>query len=162
MNINKVMLMGRLTADPELRMSASGIPNVRFSVAVNRRFAKQGEDRPTADFIPCTAFRQTAEFVSKYFKKGSVIIVFGSLQNDNYKDKDGIERRSYTIMVDEVQFGASKQDGPAARPADDYAPAYQPSAPVAPVQSAPASAPAGGVNTEFFADIKDIEDELPF
>ena len=66
MNINKVMLMGRLTSDPELKMSASGIPNVRFSVAVNRRFAKQGEDRPTADFIPCTAFRQTAEFVSKY------------------------------------------------------------------------------------------------
>lgn len=160
MNINKVMLMGRLTSDPELKMSASGIPNVRFSVAVNRRFAKQGEDRPTADFIPCTAFRQTAEFVSKYFKKGSVIIVFGSIQNDNYKDRDGVERRSYTIMVDEVQFGAAKQDSSSMRPADDYS---QSSAPVSnPVQSAPASAPTAGVNTEFFADIKDIEDELPF
>ena len=160
MNINKVMLMGRLTADPELKMSASGVPNVRFSVAVNRRFAKQGEDRPTADFIPFTAFRQTAEFVSKYFKKGSVIIVFGSIQNDNYKDKDGVERRSYTIMVDEVQFGAAKQDSSSMRPADDYS---QSSAPVSnPVPSAPASAPTAGVNTEFFADIKDIEDELPF
>ena len=160
MNINKVMLMGRLTSDPELKMSASGIPNVRFSVAVNRRFAKQGEDRPTADFIPCTAFRQTAEFVSKYFKKGSVIIVFGSIQNDNYKDRDGVERRSYTIMVDEVQFGATKQDGSAMRSSDDYVPS---SAPVpSPAQSAPAAAPSAGVNTEFFADIKDIEDELPF
>lgn len=160
MNINKVMLMGRLTSDPELKMSASGIPNVRFSVAVNRRFAKQGEDRPTADFIPCTAFRQTAEFVSKYFKKGSVIIVFGSIQNDNYKDRDGVERRSYTIMVDEVQFGATKQDGPSMKSSDDYMPS---SAPVpSPAQSAPAAAPTAGVNTEFFADIKDIEDELPF
>jgi len=157
MNINKVMLMGRLTADPELKMSASGVPNVRFSVAVNRRFAKQGEDRPTADFIPCTAFRQTAEFVSKYFRKGSVIIVFGSIQNDNYKDRDGNERRSYTIMVDEVQFGAAKQDGGSSR--EDYVP----SAPVSnPVPSAPAATPTAGVNTEFFADIKDIEDELPF
>ena len=157
MNINKVMLMGRLTADPELKMSASGVPNVRFSVAVNRRFAKQGEDRPTADFIPCTAFRQTAEFVSKYFRKGSVIIVFGSIQNDNYKDRDGYERRSYSIMVDEVQFGAAKQDGGSSR--EDYAP----SAPVSnPAPSAPAATPTAGVNTEFFADIKDIEDELPF
>ena len=138
-------------------MSASGIPNVRFSVAVNRRFAKQGEDRPTADFIPCTAFRQTAEFVSKYFRKGSVIIVFGSIQNDNYKDRDGNERRSYSIMVDEVQFGAAKQDGGSSR--EDYAP----SAPVSnPAPSAPAATPTAGVNTEFFADIKDIEDELPF
>lgn len=157
MNINKVMLMGRLTADPELKMSASGVPNVRFSVAVNRRFAKQGEDRPTADFIPCTAFRQTAEFVSKYFRKGSVIIVFGSIQNDNYKDRDGNERRSYSIMVDEVQFGAAKQDSGSSR--EDYAP----SAPVSnPAPSAPAATPTAGVNTEFFADIKDIEDELPF
>ncbi|MBO5299703.1 MAG: single-stranded DNA-binding protein [Clostridia bacterium] len=157
MNINKVMLMGRLTADPELKMSASGVPNVRFSVAVNRRFAKQGEDRPPADFIPCTAFRQTAEFVSKYFRKGSVIIVFGSIQNDNYKDRDGNERRSYSIMVDEVQFGAAKQDGGSSR--EDYAP----SAPVSnPAPSAPAATPTAGVNTEFFADIKDIEDELPF
>ena len=156
MNINKVMLMGRLTADPELRMSASGVPNVRFSVAVTRRFAKQGEDRPTADFIRCTAFRQNAEFVSKYFRKGSVIIVFGSLQNDNYKDKDGNDRQSTTVIVDEIQFGETKQS----RGAEDYAP--QSSSPASNPASEPSAAPDQGVNTEFFADIKDIEDELPF
>lgn len=158
MNINKVMLMGRLTSDPELKMSASGIPNVRFSVAINRRFARQGEDRPTADFIRCAAFRQTAEFVSKYFRKGSVIIVFGSLQNDSYKDRDGIDRQSTTVMVDEVQFGETKQDRSQSRSSDDFS---QPAAAANP-GSAPAQAPDNGVNSEFFADIKDIEDELPF
>jgi single-strand DNA-binding protein len=162
MNINKVMLMGRLTADPELKMSASGIPNVRFSVAVNRRFARQGEDRPTADFIRCTAFRQTAEFVSKYFRKGSVIIVFGSLQNDNYKDKDGNDRQSTTVIVDEVQFGETKQDRNQARDQEDYSSHQQAAAQPANTASAPSSDPDAGVNTEFFADIKDIEDELPF
>jgi single-strand DNA-binding protein len=160
MNINKVLLMGRLTADPELKMSASGVPNVRFSVAVNRRFARQGEDRPTADFIRCTAFRQTAEFVSKYFRKGSVIIVFGSLQNDNYKDKDGNDRQSTTVIVDEVQFGETKQDRGQTRDHDDFS--QQSSAPAANTASAPSSGPDSRVNTEFFADIKDIEDELPF
>ena len=158
MNINKVFLMGRLTADPELKMSASGIPNLRFTVAVNRRFAKQGEDRPSADFIRCTAFRQQAEFVSKYFKKGSLIIVFGSLQNDNYKDKDGIDRQSYSVIVDEVQFGEAKSSG-----------SYEP-APVShdfdPNQSRAEKSPVkpaeSGANNEFFADIKDIEEELPF
>ncbi len=161
MNINKVMLMGRLTADPELKMSASGIPNIRFSVAVNRRFTKQGEERPTADFIPCTAFRQQAEFVSKYFKKGSLIIIFGSIQNDNYKDKDGIERRSYTIMVDEVQFGESKQ-GSQTRDTVSYESSRSQPSSSAPVQPVAAADPNGGVNKEFFSDIKDIEDELPF
>ncbi|MBR5720994.1 MAG: single-stranded DNA-binding protein [Clostridia bacterium] len=161
MNINKVMLMGRLTADPELKMSASGVPNVRFSVAVNRRFARQGEDRPTADFIRCTAFRQTAEFVSKYFRKGSVIIVFGSLQNDNYKDRDGNDRQSTTVIVDEVQFGETKQDRSQQRDQDDFS-QPQPASPAANTAAAPSSDPDSGVNSEFFADIKDIEDELPF
>ncbi|MBO4392459.1 MAG: single-stranded DNA-binding protein [Clostridia bacterium] len=161
MNINKVMLMGRLTADPELKMSASGVPNVRFSVAVNRRFARQGEDRPTADFIRCTAFRQTAEFVSKYFRKGSVIIVFGSLQNDNYKDRDGNDRQSTTVIVDEVQFGETKQDRSQQRDQDDFS-QPQPASHADNTAAAPSSDPGAGVNSEFFADIKDIEDELPF
>jgi len=160
MNINKVFLMGRLTADPELKMSQSGVPNLRFTIAVNRRFAKQGEDKPVADFIRCTAFRQQAEFVSKYFKKGSLIIAFGSLQMDNYKDKDGIDRQSYTVIVDEVQFGESKGDRGAVESVSsqsfDSAPTSAERAPVKP------AANNGGANNEFFADIKDIEEELPF
>lgn len=109
MNINKITLMGRLTADPELKISQSNVPVLRLTVAVNRKATKndQGE-RPTADFIDCVCFYQTAEFVSKYFRKGSVIIVFGSLQIDTWQDKNGNNQRSPRVMVDEVQFGESK------------------------------------------------------
>ena len=155
MNINKVILMGRLTADPELKVSAQNVSVVRFTVAVNRRFQSKNEGEPTADFLNCTAFRQTAEFVSKYFKKGSSIIVFGSIQNDNYTDKDGVKRFGVRIMVDEVQFGESKgQTG---------SPAYGQSAGAAPDK--PKNEPeaySNAISNDFFSDIKDIEDELPF
>lgn len=109
MNINKITLMGRLTADPELKMSQSNVPVLRFTVAVNRKIIKQNKDtRPTADFIDCVCFNKTAEFVSKYFKKGSVIIVFGSLQIENWKDKNGNSQRSPRVIVEEVLFGESK------------------------------------------------------
>ena len=99
--------MGRLTADPELRMSQSNVPNIRFTIAVNRRFTRQGET-PAADFFNCVAFRSQAEFVSKHFKKGSLIIVFGSVQIDTWTDRNGVEHRTPNIMVDEVQFGSAK------------------------------------------------------
>ena len=105
--INNVVLMGRLTAAPELKTTQSGISTVRFSVAVERRYNKQGEDRQT-DFIDCVAWRQTAEFVSKYFNKGSMIAVEGSIQTRNYEDKNGNKRKAVEVQVDNVSFCGSK------------------------------------------------------
>ena len=105
--INNVVLMGRLTAAPELKTTQSGISTVRFSVAVERRYNKQGEERQT-DFIDCVAWRQTAEFVSKYFNKGSMIAVEGSIQTRNYEDKNGNKRKAVEVQVDNVSFCGSK------------------------------------------------------
>ena len=105
--INNVVLMGRLTAVPELKTTQSGISTVRFSVAVERRYNKQGEDRQT-DFIDCVAWRQTAEFVSKYFNKGSMIAVIGSIQTRSYEDKNGNKRKAVEVQVDNVSFCGSK------------------------------------------------------
>lgn len=107
MNINKVILMGRLTADPELKTANSGTSIVQFTVAVNRAYSK---DEQKTDFIDCTAFNKKAEFLSKYFRKGSSVIVFGNIQVDSFTDKDGNKRKSTRIIVDEVQFGESKQN----------------------------------------------------
>ncbi len=93
LNLNKVILGGRLTADPELKQTASGTPVTAFSVAVSRKYAAKAENgtptQPTADFINCVAWRNTAEFISKYFQKGSMIAVTGSIQTRNYEDKNG-------------------------------------------------------------------------
>ena len=105
--INNVVLMGRLTAVPELKTTQSGISTVRFSVAVERRYNKQGDERQT-DFIDCVAWRQTAEFVSKYFNKGSMIAVIGSIQTRNYEDKNGNKRKAVEVQVDNVSFCGSK------------------------------------------------------
>lgn len=107
--INNVVLMGRLTAVPELKTTQSGISTVRFSVAVERRYNKQGEERQT-DFIDCVAWRQTAEFVSKYFNKGSMIAVVGSIQTRNYEDKNGNKRKAVEVQVDNVSFCGSKSE----------------------------------------------------
>lgn len=105
--INNVVLMGRLTAAPELKTTQSGISTVRFGVAVERRYNKQGEERQT-DFVDCVAWRQTAEFVSKYFNKGSMIAVIGSIQTRNYEDKNGNKRKAVEVQVDNVSFCGSK------------------------------------------------------
>ena len=110
MNINKIILMGRLTADPELRMSQSNVPNIRFTVAVNRRFTRQGEN-PQADFFSCTAFRNQAEFVSKYFRKGSAICVTGSIQTSTWTDQQGQKRYSTEVVVDEAMFVDARGEG---------------------------------------------------
>ena len=95
-NFNKVILGGRLTADPELRTTATGVSVVSFTVAVNRRFVnKNSEDQPQADFINCTAWRATAEFISRYFKKASSICVVGSIQTRNWTDQQGQNNRDY-------------------------------------------------------------------
>lgn len=105
--INSVVLMGRLTAEPELRSTTSGISITRFTIAVNR-YSKDGEDK--ADFINITAWRKTAEIVSKYFRKGSMIAVQGSIQTDNYTDRDGNKRKSFQVVANNVSFCGSKAE----------------------------------------------------
>ena len=105
--LNRVFLHGRLTKEPELRQTQSGIAVVRFTVAVDRPYSKDKEKE--SDFIECTAWRQTAEFVSRYFSKGSAIIVEGQLRNNNYEDKNKVKHYSYTVLVDNVHFAESKK-----------------------------------------------------
>lgn len=107
--INSVVIMGRLTYEPELRATPSGVSVVRFQVAVDRNYQKAGEERKT-DFIDCTAWRQTAEFVCKYFHKGSMIAVEGSLQTDNYTDQNGEKRKSVQLVASQVSFCGSKAE----------------------------------------------------
>lgn len=108
--LNKVILMGRLTRDPELKNTNSGIPMCRFSVAVERRFADKTTGERTADFLDCTAFKGTAEFVSRYFTKGSMILVEGSVQNNHFTDNNGVKHYNCNIMVDNVSFCGGKND----------------------------------------------------
>lgn len=107
--INNVVLMGRLTAAPELKTTQSGISTIRFGVAVERRYNKQGEEKQT-DFIDCVAWRQTAEFISKYFNKGSMIAVVGSIQTRSYEDKNGNKRKAVEVQVENVSFCGSKSE----------------------------------------------------
>ena len=146
--LNKIILMGRLTRDPELRRTGSGTAVTSFSLAVDRDFKSQSGEKET-DFIDVVAWRNTAEFVSKYFTKGRMAIVEGRLQIRDWTDKDGGKRRTAEVVADNVYFGDSKRDG-----ADSYgAPAY--SAP-----ASRASAPMGGHSD--FAEIGEEDGELPF
>ena len=107
--MNKVILMGRLTRDPEVRYSQgdSQMAIARFSLAVDRRFKRQGET-VTADFFNCTAFGKQGEFVEKYLKQGTKIVVTGRIQNDNYTNKEGQKVYSVQIIVEEIEFAESK------------------------------------------------------
>ena len=109
--LNHITLMGRLTRDPELRYTSSGTPVASFSLAVDRDFAQKGEEKQT-DFIDIVAWRSTAEFVSKYFTKGSMAAVSGRLQIRDWTDREGGKRRSAEVVADNVYFGDSKpKDG---------------------------------------------------
>ena len=108
LNLNKVILGGRLAADPELKQTTSGIPVCSFALAVNRRFQKDGEQ--TADFITCQAWRNTAEFISKYFSKGSSLCVVGSIQTRSWTDQNNQKRYATEVVVDEAMFVDSKND----------------------------------------------------
>lgn len=110
--MNKVILMGRLTRDPDVRYSQndSSMAIARLSLAVDRRYKKQG-DEVTADFFNCTAFGKQAEFVEKYLKQGTKIVVTGRIQNDNYTNKEGQKVYSVQIMVEEIEFAESKAAG---------------------------------------------------
>lgn len=145
--INFVVLMGRLTADPELRTSNSGISYCRFTVAVDRSFTKSGEEKKT-DFINCVAWRQTAEFVSRYFTKGQMIAVEGSIQTGSYTNKDGAKVYTTDILVSQVSFTGDKRSGESA---SEPAPEDKP----------PKQTRAQRVNhTEVTPDMTD--DDLPF
>ncbi len=110
--MNKVILMGRLTADPELRQTQSGISSCRFTVAVDRRFADKNTGERQTDFITCIAWRQTAEFITRYFNKGSMICVEGSLRTGSYQDRNHSDVTHYTtdVYVDNVEFTGSKRE----------------------------------------------------
>lgn len=107
--LNTIIIMGRLVADPELRTTSSGLSVTSFTVAVDRSYARAGEERQT-DFIPVVAWRGTADFVTRYFHKGSMIAVQGSLQTRNYEDKNGNKRTAYEIVASDVSFCGSKAE----------------------------------------------------
>jgi len=109
--LNHIVIMGRLTRDPELRRTGSGIAVTSFSLAVDRDFGKTENGEKETDFIDCVAWRQTGEFVSKYFTKGRMAVVSGRLQIRNWTDKDGNKRRTAEVVADNVYFGDSKRDG---------------------------------------------------
>ncbi len=141
---NLVVLTGRLTADPELKTTQSGVSVTSFSIAVDRRY-RAGEERQT-DFINVVAWRQSAEFVAKYFKKGNMIGIEGSIQTRKYTDKNGNNRTAFEVVANNVQFVESKRDS-APSAVEDNAPA--------------ASFSNAGAND--FADLGDIaDDDLPF
>ncbi len=108
--LNVVALMGRLTAAPELRTTPNGLSVCRFSIAVDRNYAKAGTERQT-DFINCVAWRQTAEFLCRYFVKGQLIAVDGSIQTGSYTDNNGIKRNTFEVIVNNVNFTGDRRDG---------------------------------------------------
>lgn len=119
--MNKVILVGRLVKDPELRATTSGVPVCSFTVACDRRFVKQGEERK-ADFINCIAWRQTGESISKYFAKGHRIALEGTLQTRSWQDADGKNRYATEVIVDQWEFAQSKNEGGYSEPSQ---PSYQ-------------------------------------
>ena len=154
--LNHITIMGRLTRDPELRRTGSGVAVASFTLAVDRDFGKNKNGERETDFIDCVAWRQTGEFVSKYFTKGRMAVVSGRLQIRSWTDKDGNKRRTAEVVADNVYFGDSKRDGDA--PAGNYAPAggYSAPAPNYGTYAAP-SAPASD-----FAMLDDDDAQLPF
>lgn len=160
--MNKVILMGRLTRDVELRQTPSGVSVASFSIAVNRRFAKDGQQQ--ADFINCVAWRQQAEFIARYFAKGRMIAIVGSLQTRNWDDQDGKKHYATEVVVEEVHFTGSRAESGSTQGGFNNG-NYQPNS----FQSAPSAAPApmqdpfaGGFDDGGFMDIDGSEDDLPF
>ena len=164
--LNHITIMGRLTRDPELRRTGSGVAVASFTVAVDRDFGGRDGGEKETDFIDCVAWRQTGEFVSKYFTKGRMIVVSGRLQIRSWTDKDGNKRRTAEVVADNCYFGDSKRESDGGNAfggttyGNPYGNAYSaPSAPAAPAYggySMP-SAPASD-----FAVLNDDDAQLPF
>jgi single-strand DNA-binding protein len=150
-NFNKVILGGRLTADPELKQTQSGIAVVTFSIAVNRRFTRNSGQQTETDFFNVTAWRQTAEFVSRYFKKGSSICIVGTIQNNKWTDQQGATRYRTDIVADEVMFVDSRSESGSSFGGDD-SDAFG--------GSTPSFSTPSGI-TPKFEEIK-TDDDLPF
>ena len=143
--LNHIDIMGRLTRDPEMRRTNSGIAVASFTIAVDRDFTDKNSGEKETDFIDCTAWRNTAEFVSKYFTKGRMAVVSGRLQIRNYTDKEGNKRRTAEVVAENVYFGDSKREESSGGNYGGYnTPAY----PAAPAQD--------------YAQIEDDDGELPF
>ena len=169
--LNKVILMGRLCADPEFRQTQSGVSSCRIRVAVNRPFANKQTGERESDFINVTCWRQTAEFVNRYFHKGSMIIVEGSLRNNDWTDQNGVKHYSMDVQADNVSFGESKsaaQNNGYGQQNGGYQATYQQpnySQP-APAQAAPApqAAPQPAVQLGDLDDFEEIlsDGEVPF
>ena len=147
--LNHIVLMGRLTRDPELRRTGSGVAVASFTLAVDRDFASQGGEKET-DFVDIVAWRSTAEFVSKYFTKGRMAVVSGRLQIRNWQDKEGNKRRSAEVVADNVYFGESKRDSMASSGFD------QTPLPVS------YQAPANPAASSDFSTLMDDDPDLPF
>ena len=146
--INTVALMGRLTYDPELRSTPSGVSVIRFQIAVDRNYQRAGAERQT-DFIDCVAWRQTADFVARYFHKGSMIAVEGSIQTQNYTDKNGNQRKSVEVVANNVIFCGSRNETGTAAPAPQQA------------FEQPAPSYSSADNSDF-EEIIDDDEDLPF
>ena len=161
--LNHITIMGRLTRDPELRRTGSGVAVASFTVAVDRDFGGRDGGEKETDFIDCVAWRQTGEFVSKYFTKGRMIVVSGRLQIRSWTDKDGNKRRTAEVVADNCYFGDSKRDsdGGSSFGGNTYGgnPYGNYSAPAGNFggYSAPAGAPASD-----FAMLDDDDAQLPF
>ena len=146
--LNHITIMGRLTRDPELRMTQSQTQVASFTLAVDRDFGgRDGSERQT-DFIDCVAWRQTAEFVSKYFQKGRMAVVSGRLQSRKWETREGEKRTSWEVVADNVYFGDSRRDGDS-NESRTYTRDYE-----APKSSPKASSP--------FEDLGGDDGELPF
>ena len=161
--LNHITIMGRLTRDPELRRTGSGIAVASFTVAVDRDFGGRDGGEKETDFIDCVAWRQTGEFVSKYFTKGRMIVVSGRLQIRSWTDKDGNKRRTAEVVADNCYFGDSKRDeggssyGGNTYGGNSYGSAYGAPSGNYGGYSAPAGAPASD-----FAMLDDDDAQLPF
>lgn len=157
--LNKIFIMGRLTRDPELRRTQTGTPVASFSLAVDRDFKDKSTGERATDFIDVVAWRQTAEFVSRYFAKGRMAVVEGRLQIRDWTDKEGNKRRSAEVVADQIYFGDSKRDGDGG----GYSPSYSQGG----SYSAPAADPFGGYGAppadgDQFAELSTDDGNLPF
>ena len=164
--LNHITIMGRLTRDPELRRTGSGIAVASFTLAVDRDFGKNDNGERETDFIDCVAWRQTGEFVSKYFTKGRMAVVSGRLQIRSWTDKDGNKRRTAEVVADNVYFGDSKRDSDSGSSYGGNT--YGGSSYGNNAYSAPAgnnygyAAPAASAPASDFAMLDDDDAQLPF
>ena len=151
-SFNKVILIGNMTADPELKQTSAGTSVCSFSIAINRRFAKADQGQQNVDFINIVTWRQQAEFVSRYFKKGNPILICGQLQTRTWNDNQGQKRYATEVVADEVSFVAPATQGAQAQPQSSGAP-YTPDS-----YASPAFNTAGGANFEEIPN----DGDLPF